>query len=228
MSDKATLERSITEAAKAGDTATVQRLQERYRSEHTVTRVSRGPVSLVERSAPTRGAPEASSAPETGTLPSVVRLRSEAYQTIVNWPHHEHVELGGFLVGWETAGRIVVECVYAADGSDPRGERNRLILNTGEWLDVINDRIKGAGWRVVGDVHTHVSAEPQLSETDARGLQGGANVMQQNWIGLIVGRDPVRLSWGATDSLWVKPEIRAYIAAHGGHRVIPIQLIVER
>jgi proteasome lid subunit RPN8/RPN11 len=221
------LERGILDARDKGDVATLERLQERYRSEHSVTRISRGPVCLVERSAPTR-APEASPEPETGTLPSVVRLRPEAYATIQNWPHALGFECGGFMVGYESDGEVVVECVFGADGANPVGEANRLVLNTGEWLAAVNERVGRAGWRVVGDIHTHPRGEPQLSGTDERGLQAGADVMKQTWIGIVVGRDPERLAWGATDWLWVRPEIRGYLAAHGGCRVIPIDVTVER
>ena len=78
------LERSILEARDRGDVAMMERLQGSYRSEYAFTRVTRGPVRLVERSAPA-GALEASSAAEpTGTVPAAVRLRPEAYSTIVN------------------------------------------------------------------------------------------------------------------------------------------------
>jgi len=220
------LERSILEARDRGDIATMERLQGRYRSEYAVTRVTRGPVRLVKRSAP-GGATATSSAPEpTGTAPSVVRLRPEAYSTIVNdWPHAEGRECGGYLVGYEADGEIVAEVVFAANGADPRGERDRVVLNR-EWLDAVNDRVESAGWKVVGDAHTHVYAEPKLSETDERGLRGAADAMQQNWVGLVIGRDNDRVGW-THEWLWLKPEINAFIARSGDHSVRPIQLIVE-
>jgi proteasome lid subunit RPN8/RPN11 len=220
------LERSISAAHERNDTAALERLQAQYRATAGVVRVTRDSIRLVERSVPV-GAPEASPAPEpTGTAPSVVRLRREAYSTIVNdWPHAEGLECGGYLVGYEADGEIVVEVVFAANGADPRGERERLVLNR-EWLDTVNDRVEPAGWKVVGDAHTHVYAEPKLSGTDERGLRGASDAMNQHWIGLVVGRDKDRVGW-THEWLWLKPEINAFIAVHGDRSVRPIELVVE-
>jgi len=224
VSDIQELERSISAAHERNDTAALDRLQAEYRRSASVVRVTRVPVRLVERSAPTRAA-EVS--PESvGTLPSVVRLRPEAYSTIVNWPYEQGRECGGYLAGYESDSEIVVEAVFGADGADPLGEADRIVLSR-EWLDVVNERVERAGWHVVGDCHSHVRAEPQLSATDERGLRGGADAMQQNWVGLVVGRDKDRVGW-THEWLWVKPEIRGYLARPGGRSVLPIQLIIEQ
>jgi proteasome lid subunit RPN8/RPN11 len=158
--------------------------------------------------------------------PSVVWLRPEAYSTIVNWPHELGLECGGYLAGHESDGEIVIEAVFGAEGADPVGEPNRLVLSR-EWLDVVNDKVERAGWHVVGDCHTHVRAEPQLSETDERGLRGAADAMQQNWVGIVIGRDKDRVGW-THEWLWLKPELRGYLARPGARSVLPIQLIVEQ
>lgn len=223
MSAVEELERSITAARAAGDQPTLARLQSEYRKLPT-TRICEEPIRLIEERS--YSATEASPAPVTGTLPSIVRLRPEAYATIVNWPHEQGLECAGIMVGYDNGQEVVVETIFAARGGDPVGERDRVVIDLG-WFADVDARARRTGWRVVGDVHTHTHSEPKPSETDERGLRGAADHLQRHYIGVVVGRDPVRLAWGADSDLWLKPEINAFVAVNGDRSVRPIDLIVE-
>jgi proteasome lid subunit RPN8/RPN11 len=140
--------------------------------------------------------------------------------------HDEGRECGGYLVGFDDGHEFVVEAIYAADGADPRGERDRVVLDR-DWFDVVEARARSYGHRVIGDVHTHTHSEARLSPTDERGLRGAADHLQRHWVGIVAARDPGRLGWGANDNLWLRPELNAYIARPGEREVRPILLTVE-
>jgi proteasome lid subunit RPN8/RPN11 len=220
------LERSILEARDRGDTATMERLQARYRSEHAVTRISREPIRLVETARPV--SPDRSvarSSVPTVRVPTVVRVRPEALDTIRNMPLELGTECGGLLVGHDDGDEIVVETCYGRKGGDFGGERDRIVFDH-EWLGVIDRKARGCGWKVVGDVHSHRDSEPEPSSIDEDGWRGMADELRQNYVGLILGPDPNRVGW-AHDRLFVRPEFRAFIAPRGDNTVRPVNLILE-
>jgi proteasome lid subunit RPN8/RPN11 len=230
------LEEQIGRAAERGDQTRLRELQSRYRKTADVVRITRGPISLAERSAPLV-VPEAPPAPEpTGvTLPRAVVIRPEARNQILSWDFESDKEQGGFLVGHETAGQVIVEMVYAARGSNPGGERNRVVLSR-EWCGAVEERAQRAGWHVVGDVHSHPFSEPRLSATDERGVRGASDHYRRHWVAIVLGQDPDRLAWGGDPhgvptAMWVKPEWRGHLAVHDpagiDHSIRPLPVVHE-
>jgi Prokaryotic homologs of the JAB domain len=223
------LERSILEARDRGDVPTMERLQERYRTEYAVTRISRAPVRLVEHSPQSPPvAPERSAGRSSGpvvSVPTVVRLRSEAHSTILNMPLHSGVECGGLLVGHIDDGEIVIETCYGRKGGDLSGEHDRLALDGG-WLGIVDEKARRCGWNVVGDVHSHPRGAPEPSTIEEDGWRGMADDLRQHYVGIVIGRDPNRVGW-AHDGLWTRPQFCAFVAIHGDRTVRPINLILE-
>jgi proteasome lid subunit RPN8/RPN11 len=224
MSATRDLEEQITRAHERGDRAQLCELQARYRNSADVVRVTRGPVSLIEPERSTT-TPVLPTAEERGTLPAVVRVLAEAYQEILAWPFELGLEVGGFLVGRESGGEIIVESVFAAKGGDPLGSRDSVHLDR-EWAAIVDAKAERSGMHLVGDCHSHVYAEPKLSGTDERGLRGAADAMGRNWVGLVIGRDPDRVGWTHSD-LWVRPEIRGYVAPAADNSIRPIAVVIE-
>jgi hypothetical protein len=85
------------------------------------------------------------------------------------------------------------------------------------WLD---ERSASAGWRIIGDWHTHPSwggTEPSTRDTEtwcdaARGLK-------QHYVGLLLTADP--------DVGWDRPQWSAHIAYHGDGSCRPVPVVFE-
>ena len=94
------LERGITNAHENGDTATLARLQEKYRNEVLATRVL-GPdsIQIVERSGLSVVADPARTVTRNGSTTRTVVVRPEARHTIRNMGLTTEWESGGWLVG---------------------------------------------------------------------------------------------------------------------------------
>jgi proteasome lid subunit RPN8/RPN11 len=222
------LEEQITRAHDRGDQEQLQRLQAEYRRTAGVIRVS-GPdaIRLVE-SQPRRVNEDRSafrSSVPAVRVPTTVRVRPEALDTIRNMPLELGTECGGLLVGHDDGDEIVVETCYGRKGGDFGGERDRIVFDR-EWLGVIDRKAQGCGWKVVGDVHSHRNSEPEPSSIDEDGWRGLADELRQNYVGLVLGPDPNRVGW-AHDGLWVRPEFRAFVAPRGDNTVRPVNLILE-
>lgn len=224
--NQAELERNILEAHESGDEARLAELQDQYRNSAHITRVIGGPdvIRLVDPARPV-SAPAAKTRVPAVRVPTTVRVRPEALDTIRNMPLELGTECGGLLVGHDDGDEIVVETCYGRKGGDFEGERDRIVFDR-EWLGVIDRKAQGCGWKVVGDVHSHRDSEPEPSSIDEDGWRGLADELRQNYVGLILGPDPNRVGW-AYDGLWVRPEFRAFVAPRGDNTVRPVNLILE-
>jgi proteasome lid subunit RPN8/RPN11 len=223
MTDVQELERGILAADQAGDTRTLERLQERYRNTVPATRVS-GPdsIRIVERAQTSQASSQRPAGEQGGAIPTVVVVRPEARTTILNDMQFESgMECGGLLVGHTDGNTVVVETVYGARGSNFTGERDRIDFDL-EWFRVVDEKAQRCGWAVVGDVHSHRQTDTQPSSTDKRGWRGMAGPSRQHYIGLLLSPDP-----NVEADRFARPQWQAFIASHGHNSVREIDLCFE-
>ena len=149
------LERGITAAHTNGDTRTLERLQAEYRKFAT-TRVS-GPNSIVivERSQTSVAADSAPTVAENGSTTRTV-VRPEARHAVRNLGLTPERESGMWLVGHQDRDVITIETVWPGrpGSSGFEGEARKFKFDA-SWLGVVDERAHRAGWRVVGDAHSH-------------------------------------------------------------------------
>lgn len=218
------LERSIVDARDRGDTATLQRLQARYRTLASPIRVS-GPaaIRLVERS---ESPVIADSARErVGTTVESVLLRAEARLAMRNAGLDVEREAGGWLVGWEDpdSRTLVVETAYAAKGSNFTGETRDTLRLDGEWMGVIDAKAQRCRWKILGDWHSH--PEPSgPSGRDEHGWCGQAKGLRQPYVGLLVC--PHEADMLEDTDRFRRPQWTAWIASPDG-RLRPVPLTFE-
>ena len=146
-------------------------------------------IQIVERSQlPLVADPAPTVTENTGTTRTVV-LRPEARHTIRNLDLTTEWESGGWLVGWQDGDELIVETVYAAKGSDHRGEKNAVSLD-GEWFAVVDEKAQRCGWRVVGDWHSHPQSDTEPSARDEHGWLQQTVRLRQVYVGIILCPDP--------------------------------------
>ena len=138
------LERGITNAHENGDTATLARLQEKYRNEVLATRVL-GPdsIQIVERSGLSVVADPARTVTRNGSTTRTVVVRPEARHTIRNMGLTTEWESGGWLVGHQDVTSL------SSRRSTPRkapttAERRPRFRSTGNGLPSSTRRRRGA------------------------------------------------------------------------------------
>lgn len=211
MSDVQELERSITAAHTNGDTRTLERLQAEYRKFAT-TRVT-GPeaIRIVERSQTSTIMDAAAVTGEESAAPSVIVIRPEARSTVINdFDYSAGMECGGLLVGHEDMDAIVVETVWGADDHNYVGERDS-IRYAGDWCSHVDARARRAGWRLLGDVHSHRHALSDPSPTDVNAWRGLARGLRRTWLAVLITPDA-----NATEDAFARPRWRGFIATPDG------------
>lgn len=153
-------------------------------------------IQIVERSQlPLVADPAPTVTENTGTTRTVV-LRPEARHTIRNLDLTTEWESGGWLVGWQDGDELIVETVYAAKGSDHRGEKNAVSLD-GEWFAVVDEKAQRCGWRVVGDWHSHPQSDTEPSARDEHGWLQQTVRLRQVYVGIILCPTRTRTQTGS-------------------------------
>jgi hypothetical protein len=144
------LERSILGARDRGDQPMLQRLQAEYRRAASVVRITREPVRIVERSKPRQRSAVTTSSNGTKArvepVPTLVRIRPDAWTGIENVSFEQFREIGAWLVGVSNDLEIVVCGVWQnATGEEPyAGDRDSVHMD-GELAAVIDEHVAPAG-----------------------------------------------------------------------------------
>ena len=115
---------------------------------------------------------------------------------------------------------LVIETVYAAKGSDHRGEKTTISLD-GEWFAVVDEKAQRCGWRVVGDWHSHPESDTEPSARDEHGWLQQAAGLHQDYVGIVLCPDPY-----ADMDRFARPQWRGYLATQTG-TLRPIALQFE-
>jgi hypothetical protein len=227
--NQAKLERSITAAHAAGDTATLERLQAEYRR-LPVTRICQEPIVLRERSVG-RSTPVSNGNSKTvgHNLPLAVRLISGAVRELEEFPfdNAERAEVGGWMFGVVDQTEITVCAIRgSAWNTGVIGWRDGMDMS-GEYAADWEERFRTAGWQACGIVHSHPDTRPdqelQLSGPDERAAIHAARTWGHSFAMVLVGRSSEHTGgvWDEPD--WLRPRLKGWIAHSDGNvRACPL------
>lgn len=218
------LEAEIRRAHEAGDKATLERLQEEYRSGgYPIERVYTGPNAVTirdeQRSASSTTRPLPTTPTVRGGSGLTTVIAADADEAIRESDVSDGLELAGGLYGRWGDNEIHVE--RATVFRDTVRTRHRTEIHLRQLQDM-DQHFRAAGWRAVGEWHSHVTPGHPASSPDKNGWIAQADARGLSWLGVIV--EP-RSTWTGTD--WDRPTFRAFLARPGESRVAPVPVIVE-
>lgn len=226
MTAQAELEREILEARDRGDEARVRELQARYRlAKFPVERVVAGGITLREgatRSAPTHNTPARKQLATGAAAGVAIVFTVEAQRQFAELPEFgdSDRELGGFLYGHVgDDGELIVEAVTVV--RDRRKLRNSVELDIAQG-EQMADHFRSAGWRLLGDWHSHVRPGSPASLADRAGWLALSDHFRRKWVGVIV--EPRHTFFGND---WTRPTFRSFLVAPGASEVHPARTELE-
>ena len=233
----------ILRAMADGDDARVRTLQEEFRTGFAVTRLSPEPPRLVYGPTPSRStvtpAPARSTAtshplddilraPVLGVVPGslTVVLSLAAQEGIRDSPFDDGLELSGGLFGRVVDGELRLENVSVM--RDVRRTSSSTYVSR-EQIEQMGDHFAAAGWRPVGDWHTHPSFRDGIvtapSEPDRTAWKLMAERYGVPWVGLILS--PHGYSERDGDQWGSFPRVAGWITEPDGSACSPLRLVVE-
>ena len=216
------VEADLAAATAAGHEAKVRELQrERERFVGGVERVAYRSGSVTLRDEQRSSAPSTSRRPNvSGGAGIAVVLSADADEAIRESEASDGLEIAGGLYGFWGDREIVVE--QATVFRDTVRTRHRTEIDLRQLQDM-DQHFRQAGWRAVGEWHSHVTPGHPASPPDKNGWIAQADARGLSWLGVIV--EP-RSTWTGDD--WYRPTFRAFLARPGESRVAPVPVTIER
>jgi hypothetical protein len=232
------VKRDILLAMADGDDARVRMLQEEFRTGFAVTRLSAEPPQLVwptTRSTATTGSrlstwsplDDILRAPALGVVPGplTVVVTLAAQEGIRSTMFDDGLELAGGLYGRLVDGELRLENVSVM--RDVCRTSSSTYISR-QQIEQMGDHFAAAGWRPVGDWHTHPSFRDEVITTPSVPDRTAWKLMAERygvaWVGLIL--TPWRCTEKDGDVWGSLPRITGWITEHGSI-CSPARLVIE-